>query len=490
MSSDHSEPEVELPEEELPMEGLSKGPADDASRHIIQLRTELVLRAAEVDGVDAMADVMLMRTSLYTAGKRLLIEDIDVSQEVPQHDLELLADRLSGDDENNFRECLKLLDQIESRVTSSPQSGDRPKVPTRGRRSSNASSGSEQQTTPQCDMFQVPFARRMQTLTVLLANFFTGLPLFFVVYFSMYFIPLFWPVVWIYNIWMIYDIFVLRSGVIPRPLSKWYRNAGYWKLYRDYFPIRLRVEGASKFVKVDENGEPQTYLFTLHPHGIHSFGAFVNFATNATGVDDLLPNITMYVQTLGIQFKLPIWRELVAWGACGDASKECLTRVLSGNAGNAALLVVGGAEEALDAAPGTFDLVLKKRKGFVKIALQTGTNLVPTFSFGENDVYINMVRDNPSTRKFMKTVQRVLGFAVPLIQGRGIFNYSWGLLPHRRPITTVVGHPIRIKKWEGSFNSPEFSKRINEVHDQYTEALRELYDRHKVCNLLFFLTFE
>eukprot|EP01060_Flectonema_neradi_P009627 TRINITY_DN16854_c0_g1_i3.p1 TRINITY_DN16854_c0_g1~~TRINITY_DN16854_c0_g1_i3.p1 ORF type:complete len:503 (+),score=81.76 TRINITY_DN16854_c0_g1_i3:45-1511(+) len=471
---------------EFPIADFSKRSTDDASRHIIQLRTELVLRSAEVTGVDAMADVVLFKASLHAAGKRLLNEEIEEEDDIPQHDLEVICERLPSEDKNNFAACLKLLTQIESRMSSSPQSGDRPKVPTRTRRSSNASSNSEpiREETPQCDMFQIPYARRMQMLAVCLANFFTGLPLFLAVYISMYFIPLLWPVVWIYNIWMVYDIFIRKAGSIPRPPSKKYRNLGYWKLYRDYFPIRLRVEDSSKFVKVNEDGEPQTYLFTLHPHGIHSFGAFVNFATNATGVDDLLPNIKMYVQTLGIQFKLPLWRELVSMGGCGDASKECLTRVLSGNAGNAALLVVGGAEEALDASPGTFDLVLKKRKGFVKIALLTGTNLVPTFSFGENDVYNNLVREHPGSRRFMKVVQRILGFSVPLIQGRGIFNYRWGLLPHRRPITTVVGQPIPIKKWEGSTTTPEFSKRIDEVHQQYTEALCELYDRHKNIHAL------
>lgn len=40
--------------------------------------------------------------------------------------------------------------------------------------------------------------------------------------------------------------------------------------------------------------------------------------------------------------------------------------------GRAVALAVGGAEEALLSRPRTLDLVLKKRQGFVRIAVQAG----------------------------------------------------------------------------------------------------------------------
>ena len=54
------------------------------------------------------------------------------------------------------------------------------------------------------------------------------------------------------------------------------------------------------------------------------------------------------------------------------------------------MIVVGGAEEALDAHPGHHILTLKKRKGFIKMALQTGADLVPCYSFGENDLFVRL----------------------------------------------------------------------------------------------------
>lgn len=40
--------------------------------------------------------------------------------------------------------------------------------------------------------------------------------------------------------------------------------------------------------------------------------------------------------------------------------------------GNGVMIVVGGAAESLNAHPGTNDLTLKKRMGFVKVAIRAG----------------------------------------------------------------------------------------------------------------------
>lgn len=60
----------------------------------------------------------------------------------------------------------------------------------------------------------------------------------------------------------------------------------------------------------------------------------------------------------------------MAGGVC-DVSKESLKHCLQGS-GNAAVIVIGGAAESLEARPGSHKLKLKDRKGFVKIALQNG----------------------------------------------------------------------------------------------------------------------
>ena len=65
-------------------------------------------------------------------------------------------------------------------------------------------------------------------------------------------------------------------------------------------------------------------------------------------------------------------------------------------------------------------------------------NLVPVFAFGENELF-NQVSNPPGSmlRRVQEKVQSMIAFAPVLFYGRGIFQYSFGLLPHRRPVHVV-----------------------------------------------------
>ena len=69
--------------------------------------------------------------------------------------------------------------------------------------------------------------------------------------------------------------------------------------------------------------------------------------------------------------------------------------------GQSIMIAIGGATESLYSTPGTMDLVLQRRTGFVRVALQTGAALVPVINFGENELY-NTVRgsSNSALRRF------------------------------------------------------------------------------------------
>lgn len=311
----------------------------------------------------------------------------------------------------------------------------------------------------------IPFSRRMQTWMVTVICFFTGVPLFL----FLTGLLLYWEWTRYPTIAYIISMFVFPIRH-PTTVRKWWVNHWMFKYARDYFPIRLVV---AKSIRRLFNPR-RNYIFCYHPHGVHSFGAALSFATNCNNIYELLPGLTFHVQTLGINFYLPFWRENLRWAGVGDASARTIENTLKAGPGESVVLVVGGAEESLLAKPHTNDLLLSKRKGFVKIALRHGCPLVPVFAYGENDVYGNLADTYPWLKPYLLKAQKVMGFAFPLIHGRGWFNYNWGPLPHRKLIVPVVGAPVELP------HIPHPTQQdIDHWHKVYVEALMQLYKDHK-----------
>ncbi len=139
-----------------------------------------------------------------------------------------------------------------------------------------------------------------------------------------------------------------------------------------------------------------------------------------------------------------------------------------------AVLVVGGATEVYNRAPDEIELYLTKRKGFIKLALRHGRDLVPVFSFGEAFIYDQVANPVGSAlRKFQDLYEKLFAYPLPIIYGRGLFQYHVGFIPYRKPITVVVGKPVNVPKIE--FPTVED---INEYHDKYVAALKDLYDEY------------
>lgn len=353
-------------------------------------------------------------------------------------------------------QCETLLAHLEQRIRGNDESltGDSPFSP-------DTQDGAPKESWK---FLNIPIRRRTQTLVVSAFLFFTGLPVCILLTLLLFMHWFTLPVM------VSYVMYIALSRLKhPLPVKSWYINSPFWKHYRDYFPIRLVIP---KNVRSKINRR-KNYMFVYHPHGVHSFGAMVNFGSNANGIHTLLPGITIHCQTLRMNFWIPFWRHIFTFGGCGDASAGCIMKTLSAGGGESVLLVVGGAEESLLSKPGTNDLTLGKRKGFVKLALRAGAPLVPIYGFGENNVYCNLAEGKPKVQRVLKWLQKKIGFAPVLIHGRGWFNYNFGILPHRRPIVVVVGEPIEVPR----IDQPT-QEEVDKWHAVYVEALKKLYQEN------------
>ncbi|EXJ96073.1 hypothetical protein A1O1_01199 [Capronia coronata CBS 617.96] len=320
----------------------------------------------------------------------------------------------------------------------------------------------------------VPLQRRLQTLAVLWHT--VTIPIFLSLFFVLCAIPLTWPLLIPYLIYTLLISEEATNGTLARR-SERLRRSKVWSAFASYFPARLH--------RTVELEPTRKYIFGYHPHGIVSHGAFAAFATEALGFSELYPGITNTLLTLEANFRVPLYRDYALAMGVASVSRESIENILSKGGhngegmGRAVTIVIGGARESLDARPGTLRLVLKSRKGFVKLAIRQGADLVPVLAFGENDLYdqIDSVQ-HPLIHKSQMLIKKLMGFTVPLFHARGIFNYDVGLMPYRRAVNIVVGRPIEVVQ-QGTKNNKVDEEYLDQVHARYVEELVRLWDAYK-----------
>lgn len=219
-----------------------------------------------------------------------------------------------------------------------------------------------------------------------------------------------------------------------------------------------------------EQEEQRPMLYAVHPHGAFCMGWSVLFCSKTMnkGMVRFCFSPVLFASPL---FRL--WCRLV--GRPGSAAKASMIGYMKGMNRNSSpsgrpdhlALPPGGFEEATLTCLDKDRVYIKKRVGFVKLALQNGYNLVPVYSFGENQTYSNV-------QGLWKLRLWLNNLGVPTIVVFG----SWmaPLLPKRHPrgLKVVVGEPLVLPL------VPNPTREVVKLwHDKYVAALAQLFEDHK-----------
>lgn len=206
------------------------------------------------------------------------------------------------------------------------------------------------------------------------------------------------------------------------------------------------------------------YLFAVFPHGV--YGVCRIFSGGVRLWRALYPGISARWGSFSAAFYLPGVREFsLMCGGCIDASRPVLERAI--HRGENVMLLPGGIDEMnlTDWRSNDTKLVLLDRKGFVKLAIEHGMDIVPSFCFGEK--YIHRTVQLP---RFVRAFLRPFRLSGTLLKGRGP-TFMGFLDP---PLGYVWGTPIRVKA-----QKPVEPAYLDEVHGQVVEAVKGIFERHK-----------
>jgi len=202
----------------------------------------------------------------------------------------------------------------------------------------------------------------------------------------------------------------------------------------------------------------KNYLLIAPPHGVFPYGNLltVHGMHSLFGFDfrGLTTTVALFVPTLRHYF-----------GGIGliPATKSIVLSFL--RKGWSIGISSGGVAEIFETGKDDEVILMKERKGFVKLALQTGTALVPGYIFGNTQLF-HIWYDQ---RGFLQALSRRAQFGCCLLWGR------WGLpIMFRVPIVAVMAKPIAVPKIEAPTQ-----QQIEEYHAIFVAKLEALFEDQK-----------
>ncbi|GMH52604.1 hypothetical protein TrRE_jg10319, partial [Triparma retinervis] len=208
-----------------------------------------------------------------------------------------------------------------------------------------------------------------------------------------------------YSIYSIYSLYnrrvvpavpFLLSCVFPAIHSPWFTKnlLGPMCGYFSYSEIReTSDEELSKHFKTGKS-----YILAAQPHGVISFCGMcsANYC-----IDEFRQIKTA---AASVVTKVPILKHVMGVFGLIDASSKSLKRHLKNKGASGSVVIyIGGIAELFKSSRKEERLYLSKRKGFIKLALTSGTDILPLYLLG-NTSTLTVVKAGP-----LATLSRKMG---------------------------------------------------------------------------------
>jgi 2-acylglycerol O-acyltransferase 2 len=207
---------------------------------------------------------------------------------------------------------------------------------------------------------------------------------------------------------------------------------------------------------------PKKSINVWHPHGLLAMTPGIHNAYRITS-----PAYTPTKFAVANIFHLfPFVRDWMKITHAISADYPVIKKTL---ADESVSIVLGGAKEMHLSSGKNLKLVIKERTGIFRLALETGTPLVPILTYGESELFPTL--DNPIYACLREFVYDMWKIPAPLPTITSVQNWLalWdGPLPQ---ITSYTGKPVYVKKIENPT-----STHIEKLRRIYIRRVQDLFD--------------
>ncbi len=252
---------------------------------------------------------------------------------------------------------------------------------------------------------------------------------------------------------------ILPQAFVPTVLQSWIaiRVAKYFS-FRFIFEDRPPPKNPQ-----DPNYRPR--IMVAPPHGVFPYGNLL-----AMLVWPAVTGSTFRGLAASSALRPPIFKQILRSMGVIDASRHIARKALED--GESLGISTGGVAEVFETNADDECIVLKQRIGLIKLAINTGADLVPCYLFGNTELLGCWAGEGiPQGRNILEKISRKIGFALIIIHGR------FGLpIPHRIPVLGVMGKPISTYKIKCEEPSQE---QIESIQKLLLDEMEEIFERYK-----------
>jgi len=208
---------------------------------------------------------------------------------------------------------------------------------------------------------------------------------------------------------------------------------------------------------------PKKGIFIFHPHGFITTAHMVNIGIKSVSNWPVKNIRGTAVYSLWYSFGV---REILD-GSFIPSHYSDMKSVLDDDMSLS--LSLGGIEEMRYIFKGKIRVKLKSRKGVFRLAIQTGTPLVPVLAYGENEVCNNL--GNWKGFDWINSILRGFNITV-MIPSWDLYTKVFSLLhkPLDVPVVSVIGEPVAV----GPAREPT-DEDVRVLRSIYIKRLREFY---------------
>lgn len=268
---------------------------------------------------------------------------------------------------------------------------------------------------------------------------------------GIYIYAIFWRATWavVLSLALLASVFMPAQTHWPAFLASW-----VFKTWRHYFEFSAVFDAP-----LDPT---RKYVFAELPHGVYPFGPILA----GTVCDKIFPNLKVYAISASNVFWIPGIRHVFSWMGALPATRKNFAKALAKPGAGVAVIVDGLAGMYVQD-PKVENVVLQNRRGFIKVALTAGADLVPVYHMGNTRV-LSIIG------KSLKKLSRKLRFSFLIQYGR------FGLPMARRvPIMMAIGKPIPVTQMNESDDKEKFHAEVERLHKLFVAGLIDTYKRNR-----------